>query len=235
MHAPLEPLLALLAGLFTIASPCVLPVMPVLLGTAVERPARTRPLFVIAGFVLSFASFALLLGAVSSTVHIAQQALRDTATALLALFGCLRLWPRPFDWLMARMTWLQSVGSASHATSGAGNASGFVLGMSLGAVWTPCAGPVLASILVLVVKAQDLQWSALLLMLYAAGAAIPMLGILYGGQYALRQSRAIARHAQRLQQVFGVLVILTAAAIYFQYDTLVVAYLSSFFPSLKGL
>lgn len=235
MHAPLEPLLALLAGLFTIASPCVLPVMPILLGTAVERPARTRPLFVIAGFVLSFASFALLLGAVSSTVHIAQQALRDTATALLALFGCLRLWPRPFDWLMARMTWLHSVGTASHATSGAGNASGFVLGMSLGAVWTPCAGPVLASILVLVVKAQDLQWSALLLMLYAAGAAIPMLGILYGGQYALRQSRAIARHAQRLQQVFGVLVILTAAAIYFQYDTLVVAYLSSFFPSLKGL
>jgi len=94
---------------------------------------------------------------------------------------------------------------------------------------------VLASILVLVVKAQNLQWSALLLTLYAAGAAIPMLGILYGGQYALRQSRAIARHAQRLQQVFGVLVILTAAAIYFQYDTLVVAYLSSFFPSLKGL
>ncbi|WP_114812587.1 cytochrome c biogenesis CcdA family protein [Paraburkholderia kururiensis] len=235
MHAPLEPLLALLAGLFTIASPCVLPVMPVLLGTAVERPARARPLFVIAGFVLSFASFALLLGAVSSTVHIAQQALRDTATALLALFGFLRLWPRPFEWLMARMTWLQSVGSNSHAASGAGNASGFVLGMSLGAVWTPCAGPVLASILVLVVKAQDLQWSALLLTLYAAGAAIPMLGILYGGQYALRQSRAIARHAQRLQQVFGVLVILTAAAIYFQYDTLVVAYLSSFFPSLKGL
>jgi cytochrome c biogenesis protein CcdA len=237
MHAPLEPLLALLAGLFTIASPCVLPVMPVLLGTAVERPARARPLFVIAGFVLSFASFALLLGAVSSTVHIAQQALRDTATALLALFGFLRLWPRPFEWLMARMTWLQNVGSTHHAASEAGssNASGFVLGMSLGAVWTPCAGPVLASILVLVVKAQNLQWSALLLTLYAAGAAIPMLGILYGGQYALRQSRAIARHAQRLQQVFGVLVILTAAAIYFQYDTLVVAYLSSFFPSLKGL
>ncbi|CAM2197735.1 Cytochrome c biogenesis protein CcdA [Paraburkholderia kururiensis] len=237
MHAPLEPLFALLAGLFTIASPCVLPVMPILLGTAVERPAGARPLFVIAGFVLSFASFALLLGAVSSTVHIAQQALRDTAIALLALFGFLRLWPRPFEWLMARMTWLQSVGSPHHAASEAGssNASGFVLGMSLGAVWTPCAGPVLASILVLVVKAQNLQWSALLLTLYAAGAAIPMLGILYGGQYALRQSRAIARHAQRLQQVFGVLVILTAAAIYFQYDTLVVAYLSSFFPSLKGL
>ncbi|WP_042302203.1 cytochrome c biogenesis CcdA family protein [Paraburkholderia kururiensis] len=237
MHAPLEPLFALLAGLFTIASPCVLPVMPILLGTAVERPAGARPLFVIAGFVLSFASFALLLGAVSSTVHIAQQALRDTAIALLALFGFLRLWPRPFEWLMARMTWLQNVGSTHHAASEAGssNASGFVLGMSLGAVWTPCAGPVLASILVLVVKAQNLQWSALLLTLYAAGAAIPMLGILYGGQYALRQSRAIAAHAQRLQQVFGVLVILTAASIYFQYDTLVVAYLSSFFPSLKGL
>ncbi|QBR01620.1 cytochrome c biogenesis CcdA family protein [Paraburkholderia pallida] len=234
MHNLLEPPLALLAGLFTIASPCILPVMPILLGTSVERSARTRPLFVIAGFILTFASFALLLGAVSHAVHIAQQALRDTATAMLALFGFLRLWPRPFEWVMARLPWPSSFGPAASGP-GNGNAGGFVLGMSLGAVWTPCAGPVLASILVLVVKAQDFQWSALLLALYAVGAAIPMLAVIYGGQAMVRQSRLIARHAHRLQQLFGVLVILTAAAIYLQYDTLLYAALSSFFPSFKGL
>ncbi|MGF6485763.1 cytochrome c biogenesis protein CcdA [Paraburkholderia sp. JPY419] len=166
MHSTLETPLALLAGLLTIASPCVLPVMPILLGTSVEQPSRTRPLFIVAGFILTFASFALLLGAVSSTVHVAQQVLRNTGIALLALSGLLRIWPRPYDWLVAQLQGpLDRIGAAiaPGTQPGSGNAGGFVLGMSLGAVWTPCAGPVLASILVLVVKAQDLGWSALLL------------------------------------------------------------------------
>jgi cytochrome c biogenesis protein CcdA len=242
MHSTFETPLALLAGLLTIASPCVLPVMPILLGTSVERPSRVRPLFIVAGFILTFASFALLLGAVSSTVHVAQQVLRNTGIALLALSGLLRLWPRPYDWLVARLqTPLARIGAAIAPGMHAGgadagsNAGGFVLGMSLGAVWTPCAGPVLASILVLVVKAQDLGWSALLLTLYAIGAAIPMLAIIYGGHYVTQRVRVVARHTQLLQQIFGVLVMLTALAIYLQYDVLVYARIAAIFPSLKGL
>lgn len=250
MHSTFETPLALLAGLLTIASPCVLPVMPILLGTSVERPNRVRPLFIVAGFILTFASFAMLLGAVSSTVHVAQQVLRNTGIALLALSGLLRLWPRPYDWLVAQLQaplvrigaaiapGMQTGGAyASRNASGnaSGNAGGFVLGMSLGAVWTPCAGPVLASILVLVVKSQDLGWSALLLTLYAIGAAIPMLAIIYGGHYMTQRVRVVARHTQLLQQIFGVLVMLTALAIYLQYDVLVYARIAAIFPSLKGL
>lgn len=238
MHNSIETPLALLAGLLTIASPCILPVMPILLGTSVERPNRVRPLFIVAGFILTFASFAMLLGAVSSTVHLAQQALRNTGIVLLALSGLLRVWPAPYDWLVARLQpLLQRVGAAvtPGIQAGSSNAGGFVLGMSLGAVWTPCAGPVLASILVLVVKAQDLGWSALLLTLYAIGAAIPMLAIIYGGHYVTRRVRLVARHAERLQQVFGVLVLLTALAIYLQVDVLAYARIAAIFPSLKGL
>ncbi|HYS62650.1 MAG TPA: cytochrome c biogenesis CcdA family protein [Paraburkholderia sp.] len=238
MHHLLETPLALLAGLLTIASPCILPVMPILLGSSLDRPNRVRPLFIIAGFILTFASFAMLLGAVSSTVHVAQQALRNTGIALLALSGLLRLWPQPYDWLVARLQPpLQRIGAAVSpgVQIGSGNAGGFVLGMSLGAVWTPCAGPVLASILVLVVKAQDIEWSGLLLALYAIGAAIPMLAIIYGGHYMTRKVRVVARHAQRLQQVFGVLVMLTALAIYLQYDVLAYAWIASFLPAFKGL
>lgn len=238
MHNPLEILLALLAGLFTIASPCVLPVMPILLGSAAapsSRASRTRPLYITAGFILTFASFAMLLGAVSSVVQAAQEALRNAAIALLALSGLLRLWPRPYDWLVARLQQALPGMGSSASGAGEGNGAGFVLGMSLGAVWTPCAGPVLASILALVVRAQDLGWSALLITLYAIGAAIPMLGIIYGGQYATQHVRTVARHADRLQQVFGVLVIATALAIYLQYDILAYAHLAAFFPTLKGL
>jgi cytochrome c biogenesis protein CcdA len=238
MHSTFETPLALLAGLLTIASPCILPVMPILLGTSVEQPGRARPLFIVAGFIITFASFAMLLGAVSSTVHVAQQVLRNTGIALLALSGLLRLWPRPYDWLVAQVQGpLERIGAAiaPGVQPGSGNAGGFVLGMSLGAVWTPCAGPVLASILVLVVKAQDLGWSALLLTLYAIGAAIPMLAIIYGGHYVTQRVRVLSRHAHRLQQVFGVLVMLTALAIYLQYDVLIYARIAALFPALKGL
>jgi cytochrome c biogenesis protein CcdA len=233
----LETSLALLAGVSTVASPCVLPVMPILLGTSVNQPGRTRPLVIVAGFIVAFTGFALLLGAVSSVVHLAQEALRNTAIAMLALSGVLRLWPAPYDWLVRQLQqvwqrWRPAAATMPVARSGHGAA--FVLGMSLGAVWTPCAGPVLASILALVVRAQDPAWSAWLLSSYAVGAAIPMLAIIYGGQLATRQVRLLARHAQRLQQLFGALVVLTALAIYLQYDILAYAWLSSQFSTAKG-
>jgi cytochrome c biogenesis protein CcdA len=233
----IETPLALLAGVLTIASPCILPIVPILLGTSVERPSKVRPLFIIAGFILAFASFAMLLGVVSSVVQVAQEVLRNTAIALLAVTGLLRIWPRPYDWLVARVqARLDGIGAAASAAPAADtNAGGFVLGMSLGAVWTPCAGPVLASILALVVKAQDLGWSALLLTLYAIGAAIPMLAIIYGGQYMSSRVRIVARHAHRIGQVFGVLVVATALAIYLQYDILAYAWIAQLFPTLKGI
>ncbi|MGW8389768.1 cytochrome c biogenesis CcdA family protein [Pseudoduganella sp. HUAS MS19] len=234
MTNPLDTPLAFLAGLLTIASPCVLPMLPILLGSGVNQRKRSRPLFIVAGFILSFASFAMLLGVVSATVDVAQEALRNTAIALLALSGLFRVWPAPYAWLIARLPGRGGSAAAPRQDDGS-NGGAFLLGVSLGAVWTPCAGPVLASILVLVVKAQDPAWSALLLTLYAIGAALPMLGIIYGGQYATQRVRSVARHAQRLQQVFGVLVLATAIAIYLQYDVLAYSWAAQHLPTLKGL
>lgn len=235
MHNLIEAPLALLAGVFTIASPCVLPILPILLGTAVAQSSRVRPLFIVAGFVLTFAALGMLLGVVSSAIELAQEALRNVAIGMLALSGLLQLWPRPYRWLMTRLDGpVQGLGSGG-ANAGPGNAGGFVLGVSLGAVWTPCAGPVLASILALVARAQHVGWSALLLLLYAAGAGIPMLAIAYGGQFMRGRVRQLARHTQRLQQFFGVLVLLSACAMYFQYDVLAYAWLADVSPTLKGL
>ena len=93
-----------------------------------------------------------------------------------------------------------------------GNIGGFVLGTTLGLVWTPCAGPVLASILTVIATAPHVEWEALLLMVYAVGAAVPMLAIAYGGQLVTTRVRSLARFSDRLQQGFGVLVIVFAGA-----------------------
>jgi cytochrome c biogenesis protein CcdA len=236
MLHPVESSLALLAGLATVASPCVLPVLPILLGVSVDRPGRARPLLIVAGFVLSFSCFVLALGAVSSAAQLAQETLRNLALAMLAATGLLRLWPQPWDWLVARAhaLWARLRGDEADAPAVPGQGSAFVLGLSLGAVWTPCAGPVLASIIALVVQAHDPARSVLLTGLYALGAGLPMLALIQGGSYAAQRVRALARHAHALQRVFGLLVLASAAIIYFQYDTQFYAWISSAFPTLKG-
>lgn len=235
MHNLFDAPLALLAGVATIASPCVLPILPILLGTAVSQSSRSRPLFIVLGFVVTFAAFGMLLGVVSSELELAHDALRTFALVMLGLAGLMQLWPAPYKWLMSKLDGpLQRLG-ASGANAGSGALGGLMLGVSLGAVWTPCAGPVLASILSLVAKAQDPAWSAALLLMYALGAGVPMLAIAYGGQFMRTQVRQLARYTSRLQQVFGLLVLLTAVAIYLQYDVLAYAWLTNFSPTSKGI
>lgn len=221
--------IALLAGMLTIASPCVLPLLPVLLGTSLERRGRLRPLFVVSGFVLAFAGLGIALSVLSNLNESVHEALRSASIGLLALFGLARIWPQPYDRLIARVGGPLQRLAFGAGGSGSGNAGGFLLGLSLGAVWTPCAGPVLASILVLAAKAQDLAQSSVLLLVFAIGAGVPMLAIAYGGQAIAARVRGLSRHTQRLQQGFGVLLVLTAAAIYFQYDVLAYAWISNLF------
>jgi cytochrome c-type biogenesis protein len=101
----------------------------------------------------------------------------------------------------------------------------------LGLIWTPCAGPVLGSILTLIATSKDLATSSVLLVIYAVGAAIPMLAIAYGGQAVTTRVRNIARVAPQLRQAFGVIVIAVAAATFLHYDTQIVAWLTNFYPN----
>jgi cytochrome c biogenesis protein CcdA len=232
MTNPIESPLALLAGLATVASPCVLPVLPFLLGATVEQSSRRRPLLIVAGFVLSFSAFALALGAVSSAAQLAQETLRNIAILLLGVSGLLRIWSRPWDLLVDTIRPLVAKLRAGTHRAVPKQGGAFVLGLSLGAVWTPCAGPVLASILALVVQAHDPTKAVRLVGLYALGAALPMLALIHGGQAIVQRVRGVARHAVALQRAFGVLVLASAAAIWFQVDTQIAAHVPSIFPTL---
>ena len=141
------------------------------------------------------------------------------------------LWPRPFEWLGARIGDLLNRAPRIPIQAQSGNVGGFILGTTLGLVWTPCAGPVLASILTVIATAPHIEWKALLLIVYAVGAAVPMLAIAYGGQFVTTRVRSIVRISHRLQQGFGAVIIVFAAATYLQYDTLITAWFSEFYPN----
>src|SRR4030088_820105 len=151
----LNLVLALLAGVITIAAPCTLPMLPILLGASVGQTGKMRPALIALGFVLSFSAAALLLSTITRLFDFDPNILRSAAAILLLGFGLLMIWPAPFEWLSIRLNGLITHSPAVTVNARQGSIGGFVLGTTLGLVWTPCAGPVLGSILTLVATSSS--------------------------------------------------------------------------------
>ncbi len=225
----IQVLFAFLAGILTIAAPCILPMLPIILGASVGQKSRLRPLFIVLGFVVSFAAASLILSALVTHLGLSQNFIRNIAIIMLVIFAFFMIWPTPFELLTAKLSGFinkaSEVGSSRKGYSGA-----FILGLVLGIVWTPCAGPVLGTILTLVATQGSGGMASLLVIVYALGAGIPMLAIAYGSQWLTTKVRGLVKYSARLQQVFGVLILLLAIAMYFQYDTVIENKLTAFFP-----
>ncbi len=222
-------LLALLAGVVTIAAPCTFPVLPILLGASIGQRGRIRPALIALGFVISFAFVALALNAIATAFQFDPEVLRNAGLVLLATFGALMIFPAAFERLAPRLAGIGAFASRP-IFAARPNLGGFVLGTTLGLVWTPCAGPVLGAILTAVATSPERAHSASLLLAYTIGAALPMLAIAYGGQVISTKLRRIAPYAARLQQGFGVIVLAFAASAFLQYDAVALAWLGQFFP-----
>ena len=193
------------AGVVTALSPCVLPVLPIVLaGGATGR----RPLAIVAGIVLSFTVFTLFAAWLLDLLGLPEDLLRNLAIALLFLVALSLLVPQVAEWLARPLQFLTR-------RSGGDKGGGFLLGASLGLVFVPCAGPVLAAVTVIAAR-RDVGLDSLLLTLaYAIGAAVPMLAIAFAGQRAARVFRA---NATTVRRVSGVLVAGAALAIVFGVD-----------------
>ena len=221
---------AVFAGFATIASPCTLPVLPILLGASMGQKSGLRPMFITLGFVCSFAAAVLVFSTVTQIFGADQNTLRALAAMFLLIFGVFLVWPRAWEWLTSRAPRLGATSRSDALTDRHPNLGALVIGASLGLVWTPCGGPILASILTLIATSPDPGRGTLLLVSYTIGAAAPMLAIAYGGQFVTTRVKSISRVSPLLQQGFGVVTICFAVAIYFQYDALMSAWLSDLYP-----
>jgi cytochrome c biogenesis protein CcdA/thiol-disulfide isomerase/thioredoxin len=192
-----------LAGLVTSLSPCVLPVLPILLAGGASGGSR-RPYAIVGGLVVSFAVFTLAAAALLDALGLPEDFLRDLAIVLLLLVAATLFWPRlgallerPFYFLTRRR---------SNSDLG----GGFLLGASLGLVFVPCAGPVLATVSVLAANEEIGLGLVLLTIAYSLGAAIPMLAIALGGR---RVSVALRSRIAFLRPALGVVIAATAVGI----------------------
>ncbi len=228
-----EIVFAFLAGILTIAAPCTLPLLPVLLGTSIGKNSKTRPFFIVAGFVIVFTLAAITLSLLARYLDFNANIIRTMGIFMLAIFGLLLVWSKPFELVSLKLTPIISKVSVKAGLGNKGNISALLLGATLGLVWTPCAGPVLASVLTLIALQKELLAAAILLFAYSLGVGVPMLVIAFGGQYISKKVAVIAKYSRTLEQIFGVMIIILALLMFFNYDTRLYALLFQYFPALN--
>jgi len=212
-----------LAGVITAVSPCVLPVLPIILAGGSTGDTRRRPYAIVAGLVLSFTVFTLSASALLSALGLPQDTLRNIAIALLFVVAGTLLVPRFGMLIEAPLARLSR-------RPGGDLGGGFVLGLSLGLVFVPCAGPVLATVSVLAAEHRVGLRLVLLTLFYAAGAGAVLLLVALGGQRAtrrLRQTRAWWRPA------LGVVMAAAAFAVVFNLDQTLQTHLGSYTTALQ--
>lgn len=228
----IQIIFALLAGVLTVGAPCILPVLPIVLGASIGRESKTRPLFLTLGFILSFVFVSLVFSVLARVLGLSQDNLRLLGIIALLIFGFFLLLPNIFERLTSFLNpYINSV-SKTHAKY-SGNLGGLIVGLSLGIIWTPCAGPILASIFALIATTKSLVSAGILLTAYALGAAVPMLLIAYGSQYITTKIKSLSKYSGYLQKVFGLLIIILAISMYFNYDLILQAYLAEYFPKIS--
>lgn len=221
-------LFAFLGGIITILSPCILPILPIVLSGTVTGGKR-RPLGVVTGFIGSFTFFTLFLTAIVRATGLSADSLRVAAVVIIAFFGLSLLVPQ-LQLLMEK--WFSRLTKlAPTQNQNDGFVSGILMGASLGLVWTPCVGPILASIITLAATSTVGLNAVVLTLAYAVGTAIPLLIITAGGRTLLTSHPWLLANTARIQKGFGVLMLLTAVAIFNSWDRTFQTYILDKFPS----
>lgn len=219
--------LALLGGVLTVLSPCVLPILPVLVGRSLQSHVF-GPVALVAGLMSGFAVAGSLLGLTASWFTGLANALRQAAIALLMFLGLLAIFP---TWNYRVLSYLPFSNWTKEPVR-IGLLGEFWLGTQLGLLWTPCAGPVLGGILVLAAVNHQVAGAFGLLVAYGVGAAFPLLVIAYGGRTLSHRLLNLRSHSASLQRVGGVMIVATALAILLGWDVQIQLWLAPLFPSL---
>lgn len=206
--------LAFVAGILSALSPCVLPLLPLVLGAAVsEHP--WGPAALALGLAASFVGIGLFVATVGYSMGLNEGVFRDVAALLLLALGAVLMLPR----LQTRFA--TAAGPVSNWSSrrfggfaGRGLKGQLAVGLLLGAVWSPCVGPTLGAASLLAAQGSDLGRVALVMLIFGIGAALPLLLLgMVSREVMLRWRERLRRTGQGGKMVLGGLLVVTALLI----------------------
>ena len=206
--------LAFIAGILSILSPCVLPILPVVLGAAASDH-KLGPAMLAAGLALSFVVIGLFIATIGYSIGLSGDALRYIAALLLIAVGAVLVLPS----LQARL----AVASGPIAgwtdrrfgySGGKGLLSQFGIGILLGAVWSPCVGPTLGVASLLAAQGRDLPRVSITMLFFGVGAAIPLLALgLFSRDAMLRWRQRVLLAGQNMKTVLGLALVFVGALV----------------------
>jgi cytochrome c-type biogenesis protein len=201
--------LAFLAGVLSILSPCVLPLVPIVLAGAVSEH-RLAPLGLAAGVAISFTAIGLFVATIGFSIGLDLNAFRMAAAVLLIAVGVVLVIPR------LQVGFATAAGPASGwvqerlgGFSTAGISGQFGVGLLLGAVWTPCVGPTLGAASMMALRGENLRQVALTMLAFGIGTAVPLLVLaMLSREVLMRWRWRMLDIAGSLKTVLGALLIL---------------------------
>ena len=201
----MELIFAYLAGLLTLINPCVLPVLPIVLVSALNA-SRMGPVALASGMSVSFVAFGVLVTAFGSSIGLTQDRLSEIGAFLMIVFGVVLIVP-----IFARRFETATAGFAAGADAqlndidDSGLKGQFLGGLLLGAVWSPCIGPTLGGAIALASQGESLGWAALIMAFFAMGVSTLIVGLGFGAREAIRtRANALRGLAERSRPILGV-------------------------------
>jgi cytochrome c-type biogenesis protein len=211
--------LAFAAGLLTALSPCVLPLLPLVMGSAAR--SRYGPAALAAGFVTAFTVIGVLLAFLGTALGLSDTIVRSTSAALLVAAGVLMVSHR-LDSVAGR--WLSPLASASARLSARANqglGGQFFVGALLGGIWSPCVGPTLGAALGLAARSDTLAHAAAVMSAFGLGSATLLLSAGYASRAVIGQRLRLLHAGERGRLVFGIVLLLVGASVASGIDRLV--------------
>lgn len=215
---PVLLLIAFIAGLGSILTPCIWPLLPIVLSNSVSQ-SIAKPSGTVLGIITSFTIFTLSISFLITLFAFNPEILRKFAALVLLLLGLALVIPA----LSLRLEAFLSILSAKLPVRTQANDEnsflvGYLTGVVLGLVWSPCAAPILAIVATISATQTVSIAQILVIIVFAVGLAIPLLTLALFGTYLFGRMRFFSQYTGIVQQVFGVITIITAAMIFFNID-----------------
>ncbi|RPJ79692.1 MAG: cytochrome c biogenesis protein CcdA [Alphaproteobacteria bacterium] len=193
------PIAAFFAGLVSVLSPCILPVIPAVFAYSTEK-GKFRPLAIVLGLSISFTSMGIITSIFGAKLTPYLGYLNIFAEILLITMGIALLFDLNIFNVFGNFASLAN-------PKREGLFGGFLLGLSLGIVWLPCVGKVLGVILTMVAISGKVAYGALMLFIYSIGFSIPMLFVAYSASFSSSKIRNVSKYGSQLKKIAALIIL----------------------------